>query len=88
MADDPVIHLAENAPEHLAYLLLRTIASNVGKTLVSSGTSGAASADRKWLLDTYAECLIAVKNPEKRPLPQLTIAVDDMKQTVSLQRET
>jgi hypothetical protein len=46
--------------EAIALELLRTIASNENKSL-SSSMSGAASADRQWLLDTYAECLKAVK---------------------------
>jgi hypothetical protein len=64
----------------LLFLLLRTIASNENKTLVSSAVSGAAKADRKWLLDTYAECLMAVRNPEKRPVPQIVISAGDREQ--------
>lgn len=60
MADQPVVHIGENSPEEVAYKLMGTIASNEGKTLRST-TSGAASADRKWLLDTYTECLMAVR---------------------------
>jgi hypothetical protein len=66
MAAAPTIHLGENSPEHIAYLLLRAIASNEGKELASSPVSGAASADKKWILDTYAECLVAVRKPESR----------------------
>jgi hypothetical protein len=62
----PVVHIAENSPEQVAYKLLQTIASNEGKSLGNSPVSGAASADRKWLLDTYAECLQAVKFPTDR----------------------
>jgi hypothetical protein len=51
----PVVHIGENSPEQIAYKLLETIASNEKKTL-----HGTATADRKWLLDTYAECLAAV----------------------------
>jgi hypothetical protein len=64
----------------LLFLLLRTIASNENKALVSSAVSGAATADRKWLLDTYAECLMAVRNPEKRPVPQIVISAEDREQ--------
>lgn len=77
MADAPAIHLGENSPEHVAYRLLRTIASNESKTLESSTVSGRATADRKWLLDTYAECLIAVKTPTSRPLPQFVMDARD-----------
>ena len=53
------------------------IASNESKTLESSTVSGCATADRKWLLDTYAECLIAVKTPTSRPLPQFVMDARD-----------
>ncbi len=66
MADAPVIHIGENSPEEVAYKLLQTIASQEGKSLMSSPVGGAAKADRKWLLDSYAECLLAVKHPERR----------------------
>jgi hypothetical protein len=66
MADTPVvIHQGENSPEQVAYELLKTIASNEGKTLRGSPTAN-ASAERKWLLDTYAECLLAVRAPQER----------------------
>ena len=65
--------MSENAlvvgesPEGIAFKLLQTIASNEKKTLVPSpGTGGSATADKKWLLDTYAECLLTVKNPSGR----------------------
>lgn len=66
MADGAVVHIGENSPEEVAYKLLTTIASNEGKTLRYDGDQ--ASAERKWLLDTYAECLLAVAKPwERRP---------------------
>jgi hypothetical protein len=61
-----VVHIGENSPEEVAYKLLVTIASNEKKTL-SDRTSGSATADRKWLLDTYAECLSTVRTPGSRP---------------------
>jgi hypothetical protein len=62
MADSAhiVVHIGENSPEQVAYKLLHIIAANERKTLSSSAT-GAATAERKWLLDTYAECLTTVK---------------------------
>jgi len=67
MSDAPVVFTGDNSPEQIAYKLLRTIASNEGKTLEkASGVMAAASADRKWLLDTYAECLQTVRNPGGR----------------------
>jgi hypothetical protein len=55
-----IVHIGENSPEQVAYKLLHIIAANERKTLSSSAT-GVATAERKWLLDTYAECLTAVR---------------------------
>ncbi len=52
MADVPVIHIGENSPENIAYKLTHEIAR------LEKGF-----ADRKKLLDTYAECLRAVRDP-------------------------
>jgi len=65
MADGSVIRTGEGTPEHIAYKLLQTIASNEGKSLTSDA-GAAASADRKWLLDTYGLCLKAVQFPNRR----------------------
>ncbi len=51
-------------PEHIAYVLLMAIAKGEGKPL--SGGSAGTMPDRKWLLDTFAECMRAVKDPDKR----------------------
>ncbi|MGH6890544.1 MAG: hypothetical protein ACREHF_15375 [Rhizomicrobium sp.] len=60
---------SEWTPEHIAYVLMRQIAAAEGKRLPNdkgaNPTSG-ASADRKWLLDTFAECMQAVREPDKR----------------------
>lgn len=61
MADQTVVHLGENSPEHVAYVLFEQVAQVEGKVLVKNG-----GPDRKWILDTYAECLLAVKNPLRR----------------------
>lgn len=65
MADNTVVHMGENSPEQIAYKLLQAIAMNEGMTLANTHV-GKASADRKWLLDTYAECLKTVKAPWDR----------------------
>ncbi len=65
----PVVHIGENSPEEIAYKLLVTIAANEKKSL-----HGAATADRKWLLDTYAECLSTVRNPSR----EFTIELDQI----------
>ena len=52
MSDKPVVHIGENSPEHVAYELMTGILRVEGKI---------NSADRKLILDTYAECLDAVR---------------------------
>lgn len=58
MADAPEVHIGENSPEEVAYKLLVCIAKYEKKTMYGPFI---ASADRTWLLDTYAECLETVK---------------------------
>ena len=67
----PVVHVAENSPEHVAYRLLMIIASNEKKSLHGSMGSP-ATADRKWLLDTYAECLAAVSGKRRGPVNMIS----------------
>ena len=54
----PVVHIGENLPEYIAFELMHIIALAEGKNL-SVGTP--VNADREWILDTYAECLGAVR---------------------------
>jgi hypothetical protein len=61
MADQTVVHLGENSPEHVAYRLFRDIAHCEGKYLSGSGSP---RPDREWVLTTYAECLNAVQLPQ------------------------
>jgi hypothetical protein len=58
MADTPVTYVNQSSAEYIAYKLLEIIASNENKVLYLNNS---ATADRKWLLDTYAECLTAVR---------------------------
>jgi hypothetical protein len=51
-------------PEHIAYNLMGAIAKQEGKSL--NEKSDGARPDRKWLLDTYAECMQAVREPSHR----------------------
>ena len=51
-------------PEHIAYGLLAVIARVEGKAL-TTGSAG-TNPDRKWILDTFAECMEATSNPENR----------------------
>lgn len=48
-------------PEQIAYLLLRHVAMAEGIELDES-----KKTSRKWILDTYAECIITVRTPVSR----------------------
>lgn len=50
MADAPVVHIGENSPEKVALDMTRYILGQEG-----------ANFSRQRFLDTYAECLLAVK---------------------------
>jgi len=65
---DTVVHIGENSPEQVAYKLMERIADVEERSIHSRypGTKGWTAADRKWLLDTYAECLLAVRSPSDR----------------------
>jgi hypothetical protein len=61
----PVVHIGENSPEEVAYKLLKHIAS-VEKVVFNQPSSsaqgrGVKPATRKWILNTYAQCLEAVR---------------------------
>lgn len=61
----PVVHVGENSPEQVAYKLLGAVAFAEEK-IIKDLTFGGQKADRKWLLDTYAECLEAVRGYRDR----------------------
>src|SRR3984893_2762228 len=71
----PVVHIGENSPQQIAYKLLLLIAAKEGKLLDEPSGGGHATADRKWLLDTYAECLRTVQNPSSRERPERIVAL-------------
>lgn len=50
-------------PEHIGYVLLGDVARAENKAL--NKTDKGDVPDRKWLLDTFAECIRAVKDPDK-----------------------
>jgi hypothetical protein len=56
MADDTVVHIGENSPEKVAFDLMVAVLN-----------AERAERSRKTMLDTYAECLWAVKG--HRPYP-------------------
>jgi hypothetical protein len=52
MADNIIVHIGENSPEQVAYKLMERVMAIEGK----QGTQ----LNRKYVLDTYAECLETV----------------------------
>jgi len=60
MADSVEIH-GGPSPEDVAHKLLYAVAWSENIDL-----DGWAKTDRKWILDTYAECLLTVKDPAAR----------------------
>lgn len=64
MADQAAdVHIGENSPEQVAFKLYREIAA------AELYGSQPKNPDRKWILDTYAECLLAVRMPANRKKP-------------------
>ncbi len=53
------------SPEVVAYWLAIHVAGAEGKGF-GKHHPGNEQADRKWMLDTFAECMLAVSAPEKR----------------------
>lgn len=64
MADNAVVHIGENSPEQVAYVLMGMVMQSEGKVHYKS--DGKQLADRKYILDTYAECITAVRAPHVR----------------------
>ena len=61
---DPALHIGDNSPEYVAYRLMFDIAKVEKKALTPSASC--QTADRRWVLDTYAECLRIVRSPQAR----------------------
>ena len=57
MADTAVIHTGENSPEYIAYRLMHHC--------LEADKITAEKKTRKAILDTYAECLFAVRGHRK-----------------------
>jgi hypothetical protein len=61
MPDSPVVHIGENSPEEVAFKLFKEV------VLVEIHNGGQPNKmTKKWILDTYAECLITVRAPGTR----------------------
>ena len=64
MAEAPDIHSGGDSPEMVAYTLLKHVAAVEARSLTTKSATNPSG--KKWILDTYAECLLAVKNPDAR----------------------
>ena len=54
------------SPEKVALELVQMLSHIERKSLHSGPPSGWEGADRKWLLDTYSECILAIRDPVER----------------------
>lgn len=62
MSDPSVMHFGEGSPELIAYKLMLDVMKVENRALASGATAGAQTpADRHYLLNTYHECLMAVR---------------------------
>ncbi len=53
----------DTSPEYIAYKLMRDIAETEGKYFRPSEREPQKAITRKWILETYAECLTVVRDP-------------------------
>jgi hypothetical protein len=66
MSENSTDHPTDESPESVAYRLMLLVADLENRTLHGNPSKDRVNADRQWILDTYAECLRAVKIPEQR----------------------
>jgi len=66
MSEQANEHPTDESPESVAYRLMLLVADLESRTLHGNPAKDRTNADRQWILDTYAECLRAVKTPETR----------------------
>lgn len=55
------VHQSESSPEHVAFRLMLEIAKVEKKALTGHPGLRGTAADRQWVLDTFSECLEAVR---------------------------
>lgn len=68
MAEKPtVVQFDANSPEKIALDLMRVIAESEGVLLHRPSGPSRHSASRKWILDTYAQCLHVVRGNRPEP---------------------
>ena len=72
---DPKDEGGEYSPERVAYMLLQHMMGCERMTPAADPAHGWKTASRAWLLDTYAECLQAVKGerPSRERIPPVRV---------------
>ncbi|GAB2179399.1 hypothetical protein [Dongia sp. agr-C8] len=66
MSENGTEHPTDESPESVAYRLMLLVADLENRTLHGNPAKDRVNADRQWILDTYAECLKAIRTPEQR----------------------
>ena len=61
MAVKSVVHIGENSPEQVAFNLMEKIANAEKMVFHNRPDAPYTTADRKWILSTYKECLNAIR---------------------------
>ena len=56
-----VVHIGENSPEKVAFILMERVLGVEQKVFHNNPSSGWTTATREEILDTYSECLEAVR---------------------------
>lgn len=67
MTDATTLQLGETAEQVALELLRMVMESEKRKFSEVAGRSDYQLGDRKYILDTYAECILAVRRPFDRP---------------------
>ena len=76
---DWAVHRFENSPENVAFKLMQEIARVERKALDRQRGERGVTFDRQWILDTFSECLEAVRGRRTiiQPKPDLLPSATD-----------
>jgi hypothetical protein len=55
--------MSDNTPEYIAFALMEKIAATEGRVFLPRASTGQQTVDREWVLHTYAQCLMTIKDP-------------------------